>query len=228
MILSTNTTVAMQCAQCGELEFKALSLFDFVRQGRKNLLCSCSFQLMSLTSGNRRNFNLAYTCAYCGEIHYLKISRKVLWGKEAFPLLCQNLETPVGYVGSKQKVTQACRERETFLGELALELGYEEDFENPDVMFRILDYLHRLAKQGSLGCACGNRQLSFDLLPDRIELYCESCEAVGVIYGDSTDNLRQIECISALYLEENRTWYVNKPLRGRSFPRAGEEDNQWR
>lgn len=228
MILSTNTTVALQCSQCGELEFNALSLFAFSRQGRKNLLCSCGFQLMSVTGGNRRQFNISYVCAYCGETHYLKLNRQVMWGKEALPLVCPNMEAPVGYIGSKQKVALACRERENAIGEMALEFGYEEDFENPEVMLRILDYLHRLAKQGDLGCACGNHQLSFELLPDRIELYCESCEAVGVIYADNTDNVLQIESIISLYLEENKTWHINKPLCGQHFSQANEEENKWR
>jgi hypothetical protein len=133
------------------------------------------------------------------------------------------VEAPVGYIGPRQKVTQACHEREQSIGELAAGLGYEEDFENPEVMLRILDYLHYLAKQGDLGCACGNLQLSFELLPDRIELYCEFCEAVGVIYADSSDNVRQIEGINSMYLEENKTLNINNPLRGQHLSKTNEE-----
>lgn len=228
MILSTNTTLAIHCAQCGELEFNALSLFTFSRRGRKNVLCSCGAQLMSVSSGNRRLFNISYICAYCGETHYLKVNRQTVWGKDVFPLTCTNVKAPVGYIGSKQKVMHACHEREKSGGDLAFELGYEEDFENPEVMLRILDCLHRLAKQGRLGCACGNHQLTFDMLADRIELYCECCEAVGVIYADSSDNIRQMEGIDSMYLEENKTWYINKPLRGQHLSKANEEEKEWR
>ena len=79
-----------------------------------------------------------------------------------------------------------------------------------------LDHLHRLAKQGDLGCACGNHQLSFELFPDHIELYCKCCEAVGVIYAESADNVRQIEGMNVLYLEENKTWLSNSPKGGGS------------
>lgn len=71
----------------------------------------------------------------------------------------------VGYIGPNQKVTRTCHERENSIGELALELGYEEYFENP--------------------------------------------EAVGVIYADCSDNVRQIEGVSSMYLEENKTWHIN-------------------
>ena len=228
MILTTNTTIAIQCSQCGELEFHALSLFAFSRQGRKNLHCGCGHQLISVTSRNRRQFNVTYVCAYCGETHYLKLNHHAIWGKDALPLACPDVRASVGYIGPKQKVTQACREREKSIGELALELGYEEEFENPEVMLWVLDHLHRLARQGDLGCACGNHRLTFELLPDRIELYCESCEAVGVIYADSSDNVRQIEGINSIYLEENKTWLINSPLRCQHVSRTIEEEKKWR
>lgn len=224
MILTTNTTVAIQCPQCGELEFHALSLFAFSGRGRENLVCGCGTSLLSVTSRNRQQFNVAYACAYCGETHYLRLNRRAIWGKEALPLVCPDVEASVGYIGPKQKVAQACHEREKSIGELAVELGYEEEFENPEVMLRILDHLHRLAKQGDLGCGCGNHQLSFELLPDRIELYCEYCEAVGIIYADSTDNIRQIEGMSSLQLEENKTWLMNRPLRGQHLAKTNEEE----
>ena len=229
MILTTNTTIAIQCSQCGELEFHALSLFAFSRRGRKDLFCtSCGLRLASITSRNRRQFNVAYVCAYCGETHYLRLSRHAIWRKEALPLACPVVGASAGYIGPKQKVTQACHEREKSIGELAVDLGYEEEFENPEVMLRILDHLHHLTKQGDLGCACGNRQLSYELLPDRIELYCECCEAVGVIYADSADNVRQVEGINSMYLEENKTWRINSPLRGQHISKTNKEEEKWR
>jgi predicted RNA-binding Zn-ribbon protein involved in translation (DUF1610 family) len=223
MSVITNTTIAIQCPKCGELEFHALSLFTFSGQGRKNLVCGCGLQLMSIISRNRIQFNATYACAYCGETHYLRLNRHAIWGKDALSLVCPDVEASVGYIGPKQKVTQACLEREKSIGELALELGYEEEFENPEVMLRILDHLHRLAKQGNLGCACGNHQLTFELLQDCIELYCEYCEAVGVIYADSADNVLQIEGMNVLYLEENKTWRINHPLRGQHISITNEE-----
>jgi len=112
MILTTNSTIAMQCSQCGELEFHALSLFAFSRPGRKNLHCSCGFQSMSVTSRNSQQFNIAYDCAYCGETHYLRLNRHAIWGRDALPLTCPDVGASVGYIGPKQKVNHACHERE--------------------------------------------------------------------------------------------------------------------
>ena len=224
MILATHASVAIQCPRCGELGFHALSLFSFSGQQRLALACQCGEPLLTLASRDRRQFNVSFHCAFCGDTHYLRFSRRSIWGKEALPLMCPDMETAAGFIGPKQKVTQACQEREKSIGDLAAELGYEEDFENPEVMLRILDYLHGLAKQGALGCGCGNRQLSFELLPDRIELYCGLCEALGIIHADSPENIRPIEGMNSIYLEENKTWQINRPLRAPQLARTNEEE----
>lgn len=224
MILTTNTSVAIQCPKCGELEFNALSLFAFAGKGRENFYCQCGEPLLSVASRDHRHFNLSFHCAFCGEVHYLRLKRSVIWGKGVLPLVCPEVEASTGFIGPKQKVNQACHEREKSISELAAELGYEEEFENPEVMLKLLDHLHYLAKNGALSCGCGNRHLSFELLPDRVELYCEDCEAVGVIYGDSAENIRVFEGMKSLKLEENKTLLINRLQRANQLAKANEEE----
>lgn len=224
MILATNATIAAQCSRCGQLEFQGLSFFAFAGQERVTLSCNCGAPLLTIASRDRRQFNISYQCAFCGETHYLRVNRKVIWGHEVLPLICPEMETSVGFIGPKQKVSQAYQEREKSIGDLAAELGYEEEFENPEVMLKILDHLHQLAKNGALGCNCGNRQLSFELLPDRIELYCEYCEALGIIHADNPENIRPIEGMTSLTLEENKTCQINRPFRGQHLVKSKEEE----
>lgn len=224
MILTTNTSVAIQCPNCGELEFQALSLFAFSGQEKVQLKCHCGEPLLSVASLNRQQFSLSYQCAFCGSTHFLRLKRQGIWSKKVVSLVCPEMESSVGFIGPKQKVTQACQEREKTISELALELGYEEEFENPEVMLKILDHLHHLAQKGDLGCSCGNNQLSFELLPDHIELYCELCDALGIIHANNKENIRPIEGMSSLYLEENKTWQINRSIRGKFLAKTNEEE----
>ncbi|HWQ89214.1 MAG TPA: hypothetical protein VN374_04505 [Desulfitobacteriaceae bacterium] len=210
MILATTATVAALCSNCGEMEFQALSLFAFSRLGHECLKCHCRTPLLKVSSHNRRQFSIYYQCAFCGETHHLRLNRRAIWGKKALPLICPEFSAIVGFIGPKQKVVQACQEQEKSIGELAEELGYVEEFENPEAMLRLLDHLHSLAEEDKLGCGCGNHQLAFELLPDRIELYCDLCEALGIVYADSMDKIWPVEDLSALYLEENNTWFINR------------------
>ena len=139
------------------------------------------------------------------------------------PLVCPEVEASIGFVGPKQKVAQACQEREKTITELACELGYEDEFENPEVMLKLLDHLHRLAKDGALGCKCGNHNLTFELLPDRIELYCEICDAVGVIYGENNENIRIFEGMTSVSLDENKTVLLNCTQHGHCCKMIEEE-----
>ncbi|MHB1405944.1 MAG: hypothetical protein ACYCV0_10165, partial [Desulfitobacteriaceae bacterium] len=224
VVLATTTTIAIQCPQCGELEFQALSLFAFSRQGRINLTCQCGANLLAVASLNRKEFSLAFNCAFCGQTHYIRLNRRLIWSKDVLPLMCHEVEAAVGFMGPKQKVAQSCQEREKSIAELATELGYEEEFENPEVMLRLLDHLHYLSKNGALGCSCGNNHLAFELLPDRIELYCESCEALGIIYADNADKIRPVEGMTSIFLEENKTWLINRLVRGQHLAKANEEE----
>ncbi len=215
LILTTHTTIAIQCPKCGELEFHALSLFAFSGKGRVALHCRCGESLLTANSRDRRYFNISFNCAFCGQYHYLRLKRGAIWGKNALPLMCSEVEAAAGFIGPKQKVAQACKEREKSIAELASELGYEDEFENPEVMLKLLDHLHCLAKEGALGCKCGNHNLTFELLPDRIELYCEICEAVGIIYGENYDNIQVFEGMTSVNLEENKTILLNCTHHGR-------------
>lgn len=224
MIFATNASVAIQCPECGELEFNALSLFSMAKERRENIYCHCGELLLSVASRDRRHFNLSFRCAFCGDTHYLRLNRRAIWGKTALSLVCPEVQASAGFIGPKQKVMQACQEREKSIGELAAELGYEEEFENPEAMLRLLDHLHHLARHGELECGCGNKHLSFELLPDRIELYCESCEALGIIYADGPENIRLFEGMSSLKLEENKTWLINRPIQGQQLAKTNEEE----
>ncbi|AGA70849.1 hypothetical protein Desdi_3463 [Desulfitobacterium dichloroeliminans LMG P-21439] len=223
MILTTHTSVAIQCPQCGELEFHGLSLFAFSGKGRVNLYCRCGESLISVATRDRKHFNTSFNCAFCGQVHYLRLKRGACWGKNALALVCPEVEASAGFIGPKQKVAQACQEREKSIAELASELGYEDEFENPEVMLKLLDHLHCLAKDGALGCQCGNHNLTFELLPDRIELYCDICEAVGVIYGENAENIRIFEGMTSVNLDENKTVLLNCTQHGR-FCKAIEEE----
>lgn len=224
MILATSTSVAIQCSRCGELEFHTLSLFAFAGQEKVKRICHCGEPLISVTGRNRKQFNLSFRCAFCAQTHYLRLKRKTIWGHEVLPLICPEMEATVGFIGPKQKVAQACRERQRLVGDLTTELGYEEEFENPEVMLRVLDHLHALAKQGFLGCGCGNRYLTFELLPDRIELYCELCEALGIIHADHPESVLMVEGMTSIILEENKTCQINRQQWTPKLEKKIEED----
>ncbi|MDR3270476.1 MAG: hypothetical protein LBT32_03025 [Peptococcaceae bacterium] len=208
MILTTMTVIAVQCAHCGELDYQALSLFAFNRQMRVRYHCRCKVPLLSFATRDRRQFQLAYACGVCGQTHHASFKRKELWGEQVQHLHCPVFETPVGFIGPRKQVMQAGRENDRSINGAA-DLGDVTEYENPALMLRVLRHLRFLVKRHALGCMCGSRQLVFDLRFDRVELYCESCEALGIVRTDHAEDICQIESMKSLYLKKNKTWQIN-------------------
>lgn len=215
MVLATQSTIALLCPECGEIEYKALSLFAFNSSSKEEFICQCGARLLTVASSNHRHFTITFQCAFCGNVHYKRISRNALWGSDILRLTCAEVDGEVGFIGPKAKVTQAWLEERDSSRVLYEETEAElEEYENAEAMLAVLDHLHDLARRDGLECSCGNNRLSYDLLTDRIEIYCESCEAVGIIYADSKENVRKIQGMEFLTLEENKTCCFNHPSSG--------------
>ncbi len=104
MIVSTDTTIGIQCSKCGEVQFRTLSVFSFSHFNKESHCCSCGAPLITLTSFERGNFRIEYPCIYCGESHYILAKRNTIWGEELLQLACREKEIPIGYIGPRLKV----------------------------------------------------------------------------------------------------------------------------
>ncbi len=222
MVLATQSTIALLCPECGEIEYMALSLFAFNKSEKVAFVCQCGAQLLTVATGNRRQFNLTFQCAFCDSPHYKRLPKQSLWGQDVLKLACLEVEGAVGFIGPKSKVTQAWQEEKKSAQTMFDES--EGDYENVEAVLAILDHLHYLAKRDELECSCGNNRLSYDLLTDRIEIYCENCEALGIIYADSQDSVQMIQGMDFIKLEENKTCYFNHPVAGLHLAKTIKEE----
>lgn len=220
MIVSTDTTIGIQCSKCGEVQFRTLSVFCFSHFNQESHCCSCGAPLITLTSFERGNFRIEYPCIYCGESHYILAKRNTIWGEELLQLACREKEIPIGYIGPRLKVASACQEiKKTFI-QLASELVNDEEtseFDNFFVVYAVMEKLGKMVEHRQLGCRCGNHNLAVEILADRIEIVCESCQAVGLIYTDNKEILRILDSIGSIFLEENKTWSLNDSYQGQNL-----------
>lgn len=212
MIVSTTTTIGIQCSKCGELQFRTLTVFAFSHFNKESYCCSCGAPLLTLTSFERGNFSIEYPCIYCGESHYIFAKRGLIWGEDLLQLACKEKEIPIGYIGPRFKVMNSCQEiRKTFI-QLASELVNDEEtfeFDNFFVVYAVMEKLGKMVERSQLGCRCGNHNLAVEILTDRIEIVCELCQAKGIIYTDNKEILRILDSIGSIFLEENMTWFLN-------------------
>lgn len=193
MLVSTTTIVAVRCAVCGKMDFHAMSLFSFAGKKVHRLTCSCGAGLMSLGSKDRRQFWLQLECLMCESRHIYYYNRQELWSGHLIVLTCEETDLAIGYIGSKEQVRKSILQQDKSVQEMAEDLGFVDYFENPEIMYEVLENLQQLAEDGRLSCQCGCYQINVEVFPDRLELRCENCDAVGLFYAESDCDLDAVK-----------------------------------
>lgn len=217
MLMSTYTIVALRCPKCGKLDLYSLSRFSCGKKGQVELFCECGHCLIVLTRKGRNLYRLQVECLMCEIKHTLKLQGKEIWNEHIRPLICENTGLELGYLGKKEEVIQAIQQGERSLRELIKDLGYEQYFLNPEVMSHVLDRLRQISEGGQMSCSCGGRHLETEVFPDRVELSCPYCNAVGIIFAESGSDLQKLQAIKGIELEANSCRYLdNKRLKKKS------------
>lgn len=197
MLLHTESMAAIKCPECGKPNFGSFSLFS-IKKFPFKLHCECGTELLTIGTRDKHHFWLDYECYLCEDRHYAFLGRSQLFGQKAEPFFCEEIGIAVGYVGPEQKVKKAIKLHDRSLEEMAKELGFNDYFINPQVMYRILEHLYNLAEQGELTCSCGSRSIEIEIYPDYLELKCEKCSAGRTIVGE---NERDLEVLNTKHLE---------------------------
>jgi len=212
--------IGIQCSKCGDLQYRTLSLFDFSCEKKISFYCECESLLLTVSRLDRGYFKIEFPCIYCGQTHQLVEKRENIWGKNVVKLKCMGIELPIGYIGLKKYVDRASQEMKKMFVQFASKMVEDDEldgeFDNFFIVYSLLEKLSKMAEKNLLGCRCGNKNLIVEVFADRIELYCERCEAIAVIYISHKEVLRIIDNIGMIFLKENMTWYVNSSYKGQN------------
>lgn len=203
MYIPTSSAVAIRCPFCGQLEFHALSLFAFAGANFTKIHCSCGKPLISIGTKNRRLFRLHVECVMCETKHLYYFTRQQLWSSEVLEIDCEETGLEIAYIGPINKVRQQVQRQERSLAEMAEEMGFNEYFDNPEVMYGILDHLYQLAESGDLSCRCGNQNIEIEIFPDYLELRCDYCRSSAKIMAQDEKDLNKIKNTREITLVES-------------------------
>lgn len=200
MLIPAVTYLAVRCPSCGRLQGKMLSLFA-CSGGREAVIhCGCHAPLLTYGTRDGKSFWLRTRCIMCEGQHLVQVGRHEFWSAAVIPIYCETMGLEIGFVGPKSRVKEATRRQERSLYELVQDLGFCDYFYNPDVMYRVLQYLHHLALTGNLYCHCGNNDIEVEIFPDHLELHCPECEASGAVMAESKEDLLAVRKIGEIEL----------------------------
>lgn len=204
MVIITDVLLGMRCPECGKLDYHRLSRFNFSGRKRVEIKCACGAVKLGISTRNRKDYLLQVPCVVCETSHALAISARMLWHGEVAYLYCQETGLDLGYLGPEEDVLVLSAAHEESMEALANEFEKEDEyFHNPEIMYEVLNRLHDIAEQGTLYCQCGNVDVDVDIFPDRLELNCQDCDSINIIYAETEEDLRVIRDTEAIELTRN-------------------------
>lgn len=212
MVITTQASVAIRCPACGRLELHSLSLFQLNKGQSLEIFCSCGAQVATFKMKKGQEVYLQVDCVLCDAKHLYQFHRKQVWGKKVLNLICADSKLDLGHLGPKEQVARLVKNHEAELLKLLQEIEDADYFRAPEVMLQAVSYLQDLAVDGAVYCSCGNPHIGMDLLPDRIELHCRDCDAVGVVYVENEQELAAIKSLKEVELTAGSLSIIEPPL----------------
>ncbi|MGE5598591.1 MAG: hypothetical protein ACM3XS_04365 [Bacteroidota bacterium] len=203
MLLSTGRLIALRCPLCGKFATHALSLFSFVRNRSLRVVCGCGFNILTISSAAHKNYLMQVSCLACAGTHHLRLDRREFWGDKVCRLGCPEIGVDIAFLGPEQAVHQIIEEGRHRLDSIANDLGFDDFFNHPDIMLGVLSHLHFLAENANLECQCGNRQMVVDVFPDKLELRCEVCRSLLIVYAETPDDLAAVRTMPRIIMTKH-------------------------
>jgi hypothetical protein len=202
MQLRTSTTVAIYCHKCLKIEYKDLSLFQIKKEGSETIFCGCGAPIAKFYCKNHKLIYFKINCSLCEESHIFTFTFKQLFQTAMQELACPHAEVEIAFLGQMDKIEAYLNEMME-LQEDKTESNDEEDyFQNPGIMYHVLDRLYELAEVGNLSCSCKKNHVEIEVFPDRLELRCQYCNAFTVFMTKTAEDYQYIKDLKAIELKK--------------------------
>ncbi|MCR1899452.1 hypothetical protein NSA47_10695 [Irregularibacter muris] len=201
--METQFTIAHRCDECGKIEFYHLSLFQLSGKKPLQLNCSCGHKGINITTRNYKTYWISIPCAVCTTQHIYQISLREILKGEPVILSCHDYDLELCFLGEKNRVEKIVDEYEQDLEDIIDDLGYDDYFENGEIMMECLNLLHDLAEEQGLTCECGMSDVDVNLLPDKIELKCNNCRNTYMVSANTRKDVEDLKNRESIYIGKN-------------------------
>ncbi|HWI53280.1 MAG TPA: hypothetical protein VNT01_14150 [Symbiobacteriaceae bacterium] len=197
MLVPAQTTFAVRCPQCGCMEMNTVSRFSLSGGQSLKVTCSCGSHRLTV-GGKAGQVLLQIPCYLCDGLHFMQYSAKQFWGGRLQPLMCSDTDLQLGVFGAENEVEAYARAGGSELDRLLEDAAFGEYFDQPDVMYQALSRVHTMAEEGHLTCVCGNRHISVDIYPERLELSCGECGRHKTVLAGQAEDLAALESLARI------------------------------
>ncbi|HLV10724.1 MAG TPA: hypothetical protein VKY40_10970 [Halanaerobiales bacterium] len=193
MVIELSTAFAIRCPACGHLDIYELNIFQFSGEENVEISCDCGAHIALIYKKGSKYISISYYCIICDDEHNIVMPQKVFWSQNRLQsLLCLNTEINLGYFGRPDLIKKEVERQQEELNSMANELGFDE-FDNPEIMLEILDYLHDVAAEGGLYCECGSHDISIELYSNKLKLSCNRCNSIRQLLASKKSDLNKLK-----------------------------------
>lgn len=187
MLINGCKTLVIRCRFCGRLEKYSVNLFSILENKEIKYRCRCGDVPISFRKTMDNQFQMRVNCFNCGKKHTIKLKLKDILIGTHIP--CCFYGTNLCFIGDEGRANQILLENQISIGRCETALYGEEYFNNFKVFSKALNHLSFLNSRGRINCNCGKSDIRVDLFPDRLELKCNNCNSVKIIFAETEQDL---------------------------------------
>ena len=191
--IATRTWVALRCPECGDVGLHAVSFFEFGRRDRILVRCGCGAEKLSVVRKASGRIVAQVPCILCDHSHFLYFSRSDFWRQVLQRLYCPETGVEIAFLGPEDEVGEMARNAEEDLSGMMADAQGDDYFDNPEVMYDVLNHLHHLAEAGQLQCPCQEGEVEVEVYPDRVELHCTHCHRWWTVRAGREEDLTVLD-----------------------------------
>lgn len=202
MLIDYNTTIALRCPICEQLEYEEISIFSLERFPSRDISCTCGYNKASL-GRKKKDFWLQLNCPLCLTLHTFHYAQREFWSNTITKIECPQGHITGGFLGPGSILRERVF-KDQELAELLHQIDCMEYFHDPETMLAVLDIISDIAAAGRLFCQCGEDVMEITMYPDHIELICRRCKGLVMVHTDTEDSLNSLKRIRSLLLPETQ------------------------
>ena len=167
-----------------------------------SLFQGCETDLLRV-SRPKKGIKVEVYCNSCQEYRKFNFSLKSLTRPGGHHIYCSGCGLELGYVGSESDVKKMVLRHRREVEILIKEMGFDDYFTNPLIIFELINYIHDLAETKSIYCQCGSRDIAASLNTDKIELTCKQCGSNCFVSSKDRTDLETVKKKGAIVIKSN-------------------------
>lgn len=197
MVVSVQKTLLIRCEICGRIETYDINLFNIPKGEKIEYKSSFNSTGVFIKTLDYKTYFIESHCPICGSKHIYRYSLKHMLKYDNWSNIHEYKNCFIENKGYDEETV----------------LKDEDEFNNYLKKFKILlsslERLEKLNEEGKIICDCGNDKMRVELFPDRIELICENCKSVQIIYTETEEDLAVLLKKEEIHLKAHNISYID-------------------